>query len=973
MLMAAYRVPVVCSSSGLLFGVKPSNKLGIHKQTVADGYLNSLPDNWFDQRVDHFNTSDTRTFKQRYFVNDKYYKTGGPVFLLVDGENEANDYFITLGACARYAEKFNALTVDLEHRYYGQSVPTEDLSVDNLQYLTVEQALKDIEQFVGYMNRKLSLNTKNTKWIAFGGSYAGNLVAWLREKYPQAVAGSVASSAPVEARYDFKEYFGGVSHVLGADCTNQISEAVHQLDDQLKTTPPEEGWHTIDKLFNLCTPLMGTDLNTVHSLKLSLIITFGVAAQYNSRPGTLGIDQACSLMMTTTNDTGVVGSTTPTTTPLKRLATVQSKYNSIHLDNCVDYDYNKSINDLKQTSKTATKVKSGVRQWFYQACTQLGFFVTTDLADSPFGNQSVPIDYYQKWCAAIYGPYITGEFIQTRVNRTNANYGGLNPGSDLTNVVFVNGAVDPYHVLSIVNDLNNNNQSIRAILMNSTSHGTDMLGPLASDSQELIDGRLAIEKQIQFISTCISDENTRLLVIGDQPMLPKYNSMFQLPIADKYVNTLPDNWFDQRVDHFNTSDTRTYKQRYFINNKFYKTGGPVFLMLDGEAEGTDYFATAGAMARYAQRFGALAVELEHRFYGQSIPTEDLSVDNLRYLTVEQALKDTDEFIRYLNGKLSLNSTSKWIVFGGSYSGSLAAWFREKYPHSVAGSVASSAPVDALYEFKDYFGDGKLFGTDCTDQIREAVRQLYDQLKTPEGCQAISKQFNLCTPLNGTVMDSVHAMMLALVGPFGVAAQYDGRPGILGLREVCSVMTNRSTPIPLDRWAKLRKQFASGRCIDHDYNHSIDGMRNTSKTSPFVKTGDRQWFYQMCAEFGFFMTTGLEDSPFGYNSIPLEFFTKQCMDIYGKQFSPEFIQTAVNRTNRLYGGFKPDVTNVVFPNGAVDPWHLRSVLSDLNPTTRAIYMKSTSHGADMLQPFPNDPKELTDARLAIEKQLQLFLQ
>lgn len=65
------------------------------------------------------------------------------------------------------------------------------------------------------------------------------------------------------------------------------------------------------------------------------------------------------------------------------------------------------------------------------------------------------------------------------------------------------------------------------------------------------------------------------------------------------------------------------------------------------------------------------------------------------------LADFAMFRQYISEKLALPKTTKWVAFGGSYSGALSAWFRLKYPHLVDGSLATSAPVKAQLDFSEY--------------------------------------------------------------------------------------------------------------------------------------------------------------------------------------------------------------------------------------------------------------------------------
>jgi hypothetical protein len=42
--------------------------------------------------------------------------------------------------------------ISIEHRYYGESQPFDDLSVESMKYLTSELALADLAYFIDAMN-----------------------------------------------------------------------------------------------------------------------------------------------------------------------------------------------------------------------------------------------------------------------------------------------------------------------------------------------------------------------------------------------------------------------------------------------------------------------------------------------------------------------------------------------------------------------------------------------------------------------------------------------------------------------------------------------------------------------------------------------------------------------------------------------------------------------------------------------------
>ncbi|VDK28393.1 unnamed protein product, partial [Gongylonema pulchrum] len=99
-------------------------------------------------------------------------KPDGPVFLVVGGENAADRAWLSNEGLpyVQLADQINASIYLLEHRFYGNSRPTENTSVHNLQYLNAKQAVEDIDKFVEEVNRREKFKTP--KWITFGGSYS---------------------------------------------------------------------------------------------------------------------------------------------------------------------------------------------------------------------------------------------------------------------------------------------------------------------------------------------------------------------------------------------------------------------------------------------------------------------------------------------------------------------------------------------------------------------------------------------------------------------------------------------------------------------------------------------------------------------------------------------------------------------------------------------------------------------------------
>lgn len=146
--------------------------------------------------------------------------------------------YLQKGIVAQLAEATGGIGVILEHRYYGTSFPTSNLSTESLRFLTTDQALAD----QAYFSRNivfpglehLNLTAPGTAHIAYGGSYAGAFVAFLRKLYPDVYWGAISSSGVTVAQYDFWEYYEPIREYGPPECIATQGKLINIADNILR-------------------------------------------------------------------------------------------------------------------------------------------------------------------------------------------------------------------------------------------------------------------------------------------------------------------------------------------------------------------------------------------------------------------------------------------------------------------------------------------------------------------------------------------------------------------------------------------------------------------------------------------------------------------------------------------------------------------------------------------------------------------
>lgn len=289
-----------------------------------------------------------------------------------------------------------------------------------------------------------------------------------------------------------------------------------------------------------------------------------------------------------------------------------------------------------------------------------------------------------------------------------------------------------------------------------------------------------------------------------------------------------DKWITQKLDNFNPLDLRTWQMRYMENTEFQQPGGPIIIFLGGEWEISPGRIVGGHLYDMAEEFNGSLYYTEHRYYGKSHPTENISTENLRFLTIEQALEDVIKFIDFIKSSTPGLRDSKVFVAGGSYSATMAVWIRQKYPHVIDAAWASSAPLDAKVDFKEYKevmteSIRIVGGEDCVKAFEGGFTGI-EQIIDTGNFSKIEEDFNLCQPLNPPE-DIPHFVyeISDLVANL-VQSHRKGR-----IEAGCKFILDEKHADPVEALGAWVND-GSSNCLDMSYNNSIIKFTNTEYTS-----------------------------------------------------------------------------------------------------------------------------------------------
>ncbi|RDW88519.1 hypothetical protein BP6252_00551 [Coleophoma cylindrospora] len=436
------------------------------------------------------------------------------------------------------------------------------------------------------------------------------------------------------------------------------------------------------------------------------------------------------------------------------------------------------------------------------------------------------------------------------------------------------------------------------------------------------------------------------------------------PVAFANLSTTGNSTFEQLIDH-NDPSKGTFTVRYWYNFQNWEgPGSPIVIFTPGEISAagyTGYLTNRTVQGIMGQTIGGANLLVEHRYWGASSPYDVLTTENLQYLTLDQAIADFVYFAENVDLPFDTNHSSNagnapWVFSGGSYSGALAAWIESVSPGTFWAYHASSAPVEAIEDYWQYFypvqqGMPKNCSSDVTLVIDYIDKILLNGTATEK--YELKSMFGL----EGVVHDDDFASALQN-GPWlwqsnsfysGYSGFYQWCDAIEGVSAGANITPN-ATGVGLEKalagyanW--VNTTLIPGYCQSYGYTDEYElECLDTYNASMLLFTdltvgnlGNRQWNWMLCNEpLDYWQDGAPKDQPTIVSRlVTAEYWQRQCAlwfpEVNGYTYGSANPSVNVHKVNKHTKGWRlENTTRLIWTNGEFDPWRTGGMSSQFRP-------------------------------------------
>eukprot|EP00752_Nemacystus_decipiens_P003737 g3443.t1 len=434
----------------------------------------------------------------------------GPIFFYAGNEADVSLYVGATGLMWENAADFKALLVFAEHRFYGESLPF-GAPDKRREFLSTSQALADYAVLITTLKQEYGAATSPV--IAFGGSYGGMLASWFRLKYPHIVHGAIAASAPVLALEGLRhptpdpEAFArtvtkaaGPAGGAAKSCADNVRHAFAAVLSSSAPLPEDD---------RMVTGRVGARLRGAGANAHGFV---GDAARRlrvcpGQEPKGDGALEALAWWARAAFDylamgnfpyaTGYIlnsgdGGVELPPWPLRKACSylgdpsLQDAGDDVLLSALADAIgvYYNATGDVECFSPAAgANNASSVDgdNWNWQACTEMSMPMSTDGINDMFWAADWDPVGQAAQCVEQYG-------VSPREGWGAVEYGGYDSWSQVTNVVFSNGRLDPWSEMGVV-DQDRAGAGVKVIMMDQAAHHLDLFFEHPLDPPDVLDAR----------------------------------------------------------------------------------------------------------------------------------------------------------------------------------------------------------------------------------------------------------------------------------------------------------------------------------------------------------------------------------------------------------------------------------------------------------------------------------------------------